>query len=1667
MTTSTAEAVRSRDHGPSRAAGEGTGSTRPRDPETQLGRVPAPPKGAAVVPLGGRYAGGLEAIQAEWGPGGGIVLLTGQRSFTDVTGRAGFRSDGTLDGSLELHAAIGFLGLRVAEARWRVDGWTPDAPVALPSAALRGTTLDVDLDDLPPETSWTPREGLESARDGTRARVHLPTQALPPGEPLSPRLAEAYRGLLGIDPSSLRVHRDAPVGEAPAFVTDAHLFFAPGVYGVDAPETLAVLDAAIRAAVSGLVGAVGESPPDDASSRAGEPSTQPPPGGPTSRDPVPATAPGARPVAAGATGGAARRDATDGGVAAGEPRGTEERAADVPDGVGAEAAAGAEGADAETVAVELIMPEPPSALSPAAAERGSAVSEGARRTARKARDLPSAGETVAESRGAVTEPVAETAARAREALAAELGERPAPSPEIVELCERIRTAIRENRPEDEDELLETDPADEASDAGATVTSSVQGQSEEVSGSFDALSDPPAGTPELTPTPIEPPSRSAPGMRVDAASAAPDPIPAEDTSLDADLAATDERIASSGIDTRVTQEIPDGPFGEARAARGELGQAAERTPQEIQAQQQEAIESAQADMAALQARAVEVMQQARAGTVGDVGSGQSGMVASEEQTRESVSQRAQGIYDLAQQRVEEQLRPLSRKAIKRWETGLAALSQEFDDTLAQVKRWIDKRHSGVGGSILAIGDYFTGLPGWVTREYNRAERRFGDGVCDLLLEISSDVNGVVAAAQAIIAQARDDIDAAFTAMEAEFPDWADQERARFGGMLDRLSRRVTDAQTGFVDDVSERAVTAVNEVHAEAQSRRDEAGGLVGRVVAAIGEFIEDPVRAIINGLLSLAGIPPADFWALVARIEEVAADIADDPERFINNLVAGLRLGFEQFFDHFGTHVLAGFWEWLFSGLETDIAMPTELSATALFSFALELMGITWARVREILVRHLGPEAVELIETVWELVSTLIEQGPDGLVEMVREQLTPESIVATILEAAVDYLVDTLIEQVIVRVVGMLNPVGAVAQAIDLIYQVCAWVFRNAARIFRFVEAVVNGMADVLAGNIGGLAGAVEQALASLIPPVIDFLAGLMHMGDLPAEVAGVIVALQATVYAAMDRVIGFLVEQGRALLARLGVGGEEDEQEGSGDDGGDDELGTTVRFAGGGEGHRLWFDLAGADATLMVASVTESVAAKVAGWRGRLDEVPEEERGATAARLDALDAVVGAADAEGDSLAAAFLQAAADADDGLESPSDHALENRQRAIAGMLGELFEIFEGADHTEKWLADMRARLPGWGTTYVAERHGAWEERMLRFQIGNEEDDPLLWPATTLAGTESDALRYISDEGTHRLLLPYFQAAPGDRRVVTGAFREHVFVQAEGDPVRRDFRLAYGEAAVTKLKSVASDNIADAANVEDGYKKRLQGRVDAMSFMYKSPGGGRIVFPTERIPDHRRYAPLDDIVETESDGVRTTTYRTQTGQTFTATRDAREGLTMTVEGRNLRFRSQRGRGETGDSPLFTSGNGFDRSHVIADEFAGSGFPAGRNLVTASARYNQQVMRAAECEIGLSIRATALAEGLDETTVSFDMAVTVTFGALRDPEALAEAKALPDFPADRVGTDLDAEILAKIKSGQVHENLMRINGVEYRWTFTDLESPFSGWKRIGADLWLLTHG
>ena len=289
------------------------------------------------------------------------------------------------------------------------------------------------------------------------------------------------------------------------------------------------------------------------------------------------------------------------------------------------------------------------------------------------------------------------------------------------------------------------------------------------------------------------------------------------------------------------------------------------------------------------------------------------------------------------------------------------------------------------------------------------------------------------------------------------------------------------------------------MRAEIAELRKKAGGLVGRIVNAINRFIEDPVKFIIEGLLELLGIPPAAFWAVVAKIKKVVKDIADDPMKFANNLLKGLAEGFGKFFDNFGTHLLKGFLSWLLGGLK-DVQVPKDVSVKSIVTFFLQLMGITWPNIRKILVKLIGAKNVALIEKVYSLVSLLIEKGPEGIYEMIKEKLDPQSIVDQVVQLAVDFMVSAIIKQVAARIIALFNPAGAIVQALEAIYRVLKWIFQNAARIFTLVETVVNGIADILAGNIGGFATAVEKALAMLIAPVIAFIADYLSLGDLPAS---------------------------------------------------------------------------------------------------------------------------------------------------------------------------------------------------------------------------------------------------------------------------------------------------------------------------------------------------------------------------------------------------------------------------------------------------------------------------------------------------------------------------------------------------------------------------------------
>jgi hypothetical protein len=1272
--------------------------------------------------------------------------------------------------------------------------------------------------------------------------------------------------------------------------------------------------------------------------------------------------------------------------------------------------------------VELIIPPAPTEPGPAQQARQAKVGGAARSAAGAAKALPSAQETTTAARAAVVEPPEETAARARAALTKELGERPPPSPEIVALCEKIQTAIRKRRPVDEDALRATNPEKTAQEVGQGLNTSLATETTKAKTGYEELGKPPAGSPQLTPQTLTTPPTAVTDPGIDAARATPDPVPPENLSLDADKGAAEQKITDAKIERHSSEPIQTPPFSTVREGKAELDALAQDGPASVAAQQAQTLGQAQQGMAELQTKALVMLQSSRESTVTKVSGGQTAAKGSEQEQRAAASKYAQGVFNQARTDVMDAVTPLPGTAMKRWDAGVAILSTAFKNHLADVKHSVDKRHSGFGGGLVGLLDDWTGLPDWITDEYTKAETAFGDGVCTLLKEISRDVNAVIAAAQARIATARKEIDKTFKELPASLQTWAEGERQKFGAQLDGLGQQVEQARTGFIKDVSGKAIAAVGAVQAEIEKLRQEAKGKLEKIYDAINAFLDDPIKAIIEGLLLILGIPPPAFWALVDRIKQVISDIADDPEGFLNNLVDAVKLGFEQFFENFGKHVIDGFWQWLFQGLtKLGVRIPADFSLGSLVKLALEVMGISWPRIRGVLVKHIGERNVVLIEQAWTLISTLVEKGVDGVLELLKEQLDPAKLIDQIISAAVDFLVETLVKKVALKILAMLNPATAVLQAIELIYDLLVWIFQNAARIFRLVEAVVGGIADIIAGRISGAAAVVEKALAMMIPPVIDFFAELLGLGDLPWQIADIVKKLQAYVLSLVDRVVKFLVDKVKALL---GIG---DDEKG----GADTELGKEVGFSDEeGESHRQWIDPSG---TPMMASTTETVDARLKTWKseakGKFKDNPdklEQVRGLIAQAQDKLKEVNG----EADTLAAEYKNPKP----GAKLPSDDPLEALQVELAGLLTQIFKAFGGDVAAIR--KDIAEHLPDRGDLRRNDLVDTWEQRLKEFRIGNEVKDPRLWPDPVLGGIGDRARAVTEKKSEQEQLMTWFTTAPGERSANTADFGDYAFVQMSAPhTVRRDFTVALGSEAGAVFKDTAKANIAEADNVTPDYKTKLLGLVDRIQFTW-SATGGTWTLPTERLPDHDRYKPLD--IDISDDG-RTVKYTTVTKQEFTVTLDPKTGLTSSIVGKSLRLGMALPgqRGKTREAPGQVANRGLDAAHLIADRFGGSGYVAGLNLVATSEEYNRVQMRAVEDEIVDIVEEYAEGLGLDRTQVDFDLQVDIETVKLPNGAVLSAIKKDERFKA---GDEFDAEIVQEIVDGEKVPELRRVKSVTY---------------------------
>ncbi len=350
-----------------------------------------------------------------------------------------------------------------------------------------------------------------------------------------------------------------------------------------------------------------------------------------------------------------------------------------------------------------------------------------------------------------------------------------------------------------------------------------------------------------------------------------------------------------------------------------------------------------------------------------------------------------------------------------------------------------------------------------------------------------------------------------------------------------------------------------------------------------------------QSVLRVLGLPPELVVQVLAKAAAAIGDILTDPVGFLINLLGAVKAGFGRFFDNIGTHLLNGVSGWLFGQAESaGITPPTDFSIASIFSFVLQVLGITVEHIFERLERKLDPGTVRRLRQImnlatgaWHFLSILITEGPAGLWVEIQNQLS--NLWDRVLDGVISWVTDAIIGRATRWLMSLLDVTGImpVINTLVAVYNAIESFVQYLREMLEIVSRVLDGILDIAHGAIDGAAGFLEDALDRAMPVAIGFLANQFGLGNIGERMHELLETVRELVDQGIDWLIDRAIELGQAFIAmaRRGVEAVRDAVVGW----------WNRHFAftdENGEGHELYFTGEGASAQLTIASTPQSFTA-------------------------------------------------------------------------------------------------------------------------------------------------------------------------------------------------------------------------------------------------------------------------------------------------------------------------------------------------------------------------------------------------------------------------------------------------------------------------------------------
>ena len=313
---------------------------------------------------------------------------------------------------------------------------------------------------------------------------------------------------------------------------------------------------------------------------------------------------------------------------------------------------------------------------------------------------------------------------------------------------------------------------------------------------------------------------------------------------------------------------------------------------------------------------------------------------------------------------------------------------------------------------------------------------------------------------------------------------------------------------------------------------------VGKAFLGIaGQFFSWAGAQVISLLEIIFTVVAPGAVPYIKKAKGAFRSIIQNPIGFVGNLVRAGKLGFQMFASRIGEHLKSALIKWIVGPLgAAGVYIPKSFSLMEIIKLVLSVLGLTWQNIRAKLVKIIPEPVLKGLEKTAGILVTLVKEGPVAAWEQIKAELSElkDSLITQITEM----VTTEVVKAAVTKLVSMLNPAGAVIQAIIAIYNTITFFVQRISQIGAVVGSFINSISAIAAGNVANAAKRVERTLANTLTVVIAFMAKFAGLGNIPEKIVGIIRRIRQPIDKGLDKIVAWLGNMLKKLVNSVAQAG-------------------------------------------------------------------------------------------------------------------------------------------------------------------------------------------------------------------------------------------------------------------------------------------------------------------------------------------------------------------------------------------------------------------------------------------------------------------------------------------------------------------------------------------------